>query len=193
MWSAPSLSLLTGPPWPRVVVLIWVPFIGQIELFYHLNCVQKNDWSQIELLVLHSNIWNHLTVCKQIGPGFFNMSTTSYLFTNYIYIYSYPQTDYFVVSEIFSVTRMVRCFKLGSKPGWFYVNLISYPRAIVILSISKIIFYTYLFTYMYWSTQFLRRIIAFQLKWQPANFPLEKEPIYCHPQTDCFVLSPVLI
>ena len=28
--------------------------------------MKTNDWCQIELLVLHSNTWNHLTVCKQM-------------------------------------------------------------------------------------------------------------------------------
>ena len=35
----------------------------------------------------------------------------------YIYIYCHPQTDCFVVSQIFSVARSAKCFKLGSKPG----------------------------------------------------------------------------
>ena len=36
----------------------------------------------------------------------------------YIYIYSHPQTGYFVVSQPFSVARLARFLKLGSKPGW---------------------------------------------------------------------------
>ena len=37
---------------------------------------------------------------------------------NYIYIYTYchPQTDCFVVSQLFSVARHVGRLKLGSKP-----------------------------------------------------------------------------
>ena len=35
------------------------------------NYVQTNDWYQIELLVLDSNTWNHLTGCKQITSGSF--------------------------------------------------------------------------------------------------------------------------
>ena len=38
----------------------------------------------------------------------------------YIYIYTYihPQTDYFVVSQLFRVTRQARFPKLGSRPDW---------------------------------------------------------------------------
>ena len=36
----------------------------QIELFNHLT-LQKND--DVELLVLDSNTWDHLTVCKQMS------------------------------------------------------------------------------------------------------------------------------
>ena len=43
----------------------------------------------------------------------------------YIYIYN-PQTGCFVVSQLFSGARHVKCFKLGSKPGLLYVSRISY-------------------------------------------------------------------
>ena len=39
----------------------------------------------------------------------------------YIYIYCHPQTDCFVVSQLFSVTRHVERLKLGSKPTQLYV------------------------------------------------------------------------
>ena len=35
----------------------------------------------------------------------------------HIYIYSYPQTDYLVVSQLFSVARHAGYFKLGLKPA----------------------------------------------------------------------------
>ena len=41
----------------------------------------------------------------------------------YIYIYSHPQTDCFVLSELFSVARHVGRLKLGSKPVQLYVRL----------------------------------------------------------------------
>ena len=41
----------------------------------------------------------------------------------YIYIYCHPQTDSFIVSQLFSVARHIGCLKLGSKPAQFYVRL----------------------------------------------------------------------
>ena len=41
----------------------------------------------------------------------------------YIYIYCHPQTDYFVVSQLFSVARHVGWLKLGSKPTQLYIRL----------------------------------------------------------------------
>ena len=49
MWSTISLLLLPGPLCSRVVILVGVPSIGQIELFIHLlywkpfDCVQTNE------------------------------------------------------------------------------------------------------------------------------------------------------
>ena len=80
-------SLLTGPLRSGVVAPDRVLNLCQIELFDSLNSVQKltyynwivnnrtlrpfncvktND-SLIELLVIHSNTWNHLAVCKQMN------------------------------------------------------------------------------------------------------------------------------
>ena len=36
------------------------------EYFKPFECVQTNDWYQIELLGLESNTWNQLTVSKQM-------------------------------------------------------------------------------------------------------------------------------
>ena len=41
----------------------------------------------------------------------------------YIYIYCYPQTDCFVLSELFSVARHVGRLKPGSKPIQLYIRL----------------------------------------------------------------------
>ena len=41
----------------------------------------------------------------------------------YIYIYCHPQTDCFVVLQLFSVARHVGRLKLGSKPTQLYVIL----------------------------------------------------------------------
>ena len=57
MWSTPSLLLLPCPLWPGVVVPFQIPSMDQIELFNRLvyfepfNCVQKNHWYLIELLI----------------------------------------------------------------------------------------------------------------------------------------------
>ena len=68
--NTPPLPLLQGPLWPKVVVHVRVPSIGQIYLFNHLlylkpfSCVQTNDQNWIELLVLDHKTWNFRTVCK---------------------------------------------------------------------------------------------------------------------------------
>ena len=36
LWSTPSLPLLSDPLWPKVVVPVTVPSVGQVELFNHL-------------------------------------------------------------------------------------------------------------------------------------------------------------
>ena len=46
----------------------------------------------------------------------------------YIYIYIYIYTDSFVVSQLLSVGNHARSLKPRSKPGWFYISQISYPR-----------------------------------------------------------------
>ena len=56
-------------------------------------------------------------------------------------------TDCFVVSQLFSVARPARCFKPRSKRGWLYVSRMSYPRFIVILSVSEKSF-TYFFLHI---------------------------------------------
>ena len=43
MWSNPSIPLLSGSFWCRVVVPDRVLSMAQIKLFGHLNCVQTND------------------------------------------------------------------------------------------------------------------------------------------------------
>ena len=48
---------------------------------------------------------------------------TNTLIYIYIYIYCHPQTDCFVVSQLFSVAKYVGRLKLGSKPAQLYVRL----------------------------------------------------------------------
>ena len=45
----------------------------------------------------------------------------------YIYIYSHPQTDCFILSELFSVARHAGRSKAGSKPVQLYVRLCFRP------------------------------------------------------------------
>ena len=52
--------------------------------------------------------------------------------------------DCFLVSQLFSMARSTRCFKLGLKTGYLYASLISYARAII-LSVTGGIFCVYLF------------------------------------------------
>ena len=42
-------------------------------------------------------------------------------------MYCHPQTDSFVVLQLFSVARHVGCLKLGSKPTQLYVRLTIIP------------------------------------------------------------------
>ena len=90
-----------------------------------------------------------------------NLANKIYIYI-YIYIYiCHPQTDCFIVSQLFSVVRHARCIKLGSKPSWLFITQISYPIAIAPQSISEGILSIYLFTYTligYWNAQFIRAL-----------------------------------
>ena len=85
----------------------------------------------------------------------------------YIYIYCHPQTDCFIVSQLFSVARPTRCFKLRSKPWWIYVSRTSCSISIVILRVSEGILYIYLSTYMLLATK-------------RAQFVLRAMPVYIY-------------
>ena len=66
-----------------------------------------------------------------MNSGSFKNNVTSKLFTYkyniyiyiYIYIYSHPQTDCFILSELFSVARPAGRSKPGLKPVQLYVRL----------------------------------------------------------------------
>ena len=64
MQSAPSLPLLPGQLWLRVVELKRVLSRGQIELFWHLNWVQTNDLFWFDLFEIE--LFDDLTACKQM-------------------------------------------------------------------------------------------------------------------------------
>ena len=76
-------------------------------------------------------------------------------------IYILSSTDCFIVSQLFSVARPARCFRLGLKPGWHYVCRISYPKAIVLFSVTEGIF-TYIFIYIY-TYQFMRTALHLRI------------------------------
>ena len=59
--STCSLLLLLSLLWFRVIIHFRVLSIDQIQLCNYLT-VKTNDWCYIELFVLHSNNWDHLTV-----------------------------------------------------------------------------------------------------------------------------------
>ena len=87
----------------------------------------------------------------------------------HIYIYSHPQTDCFVVSQLFNVARQVGRLKLGSKPAQLYVRL-----SIILLSqeanhVSSGIIRHYVVAFFwlhfclteYQSAQFIRRALHY--------------------------------
>ena len=55
----------------------------------------------------------------------------------FIYIYSHSSTDSFFVSQLISVARHARCFKLESKPDWLDASRISYRTLINNPSMSE--------------------------------------------------------
>ena len=83
----------------------------------------------------------------------------------YIYIYSHPFTHSLVVSQHTSTARLVRCFTLGSKLGWFYVSWISYRTAISNSSegISRHMYHISICAKWLLGAQFIRR----WRQWQP--------------------------
>ena len=84
MWSPLSLPLLSGPLGLGVAVL------GQKELFNHLRYLKPFNCVQIELFALDRNIWNHLTVSKQMSFGSFrNYTNKLFVFKSSIYLYLY--------------------------------------------------------------------------------------------------------
>ena len=53
---------------------------------YLNECKQMTD---VKLLLLHRNTWNHLTVSKKMSSGSFKNDIKMYLQIIYIYIYIY--------------------------------------------------------------------------------------------------------
>ena len=121
-----------------------------------------------------------------------------------IHTYCHPQTDGLVESQIICVARCTKCFKLGSKPGWHYVCRISYPSAINNLSVSEefyhicitFLFFTCTLT-CYWLFNSFEEICITRVA-TSNSFPRVlksrwRDHIYCHPKTDCLVVSQLII
>ena len=102
-----------------------------------------------------------------------NRYSSKYMYI-YIYIYCHPQTDCFVLSELFSVARHTRCSKPGSKPIHLYVRLNLRPigqqtdhvwlREILRYlwsNSSSVHLFTFLYPISYQSAQFFRRALHY--------------------------------
>ena len=74
------LLLLPGPLWPRVVVPVRVPSMGQIEVFNH---VQTNE---LYWIITVREKYLKLSVCKQMCSGLLKMYL-QIMFTNHIWMY----------------------------------------------------------------------------------------------------------
>ena len=92
----------------------------------------------------------------------------SYIYI-YIYIYCHPQTDCFVVSQLFSVAKHVGRLSLGSKPAQIYVRLSIIPLSQQANHVSSGIIRHYVVAFVclhfcltgYQSAQFIRRVLYY--------------------------------
>ena len=122
-----------------------------------------------------------------------------------IYIYCHPKTDCFVISQLFSMARDARFSKLGSKPGQLYVRLSIIPLSQQANHVSSGIIRHYVVAFVcllfyltgYQSAQFIRRALYYasgrrKFLCQSAQPPWREDRIYCHPRTDCFVVSQLI-
>ena len=87
----------------------------------------------------------------------------------FIHLYCHPQTDCFVVSELFSVVRHVGLLKLGLKPAQLYVTLSIVPlsQQANLVSLGIIRHYVVAFICLhfcltgYQSAQFIQRALHY--------------------------------
>ena len=125
-------------------------------------------------------------------------------YTNiYIYIYCHPQTDCFVLSELFSVASLVGRLKPGSKPIQLYVRVSLRPlgqqayhvwlRELLryLCSNSSSRLFTFLYPIGYHSAHFFRRALHYgsggrKFLLQSAQPPWESVYIVIHRQTVSF-------
>ena len=114
-----------------------------------------------------SMIWSSVTVSISYDGSHYTTSAT-------IYIYSHPQTDCFVLSELFSVARHAGRSKPGSKPVQLYVRLSFRPvghqadlvdkgnfKVFYLAAAAAAFVYIFLYPIGYQSAQFFRRALHY--------------------------------
>ena len=122
----------------------------------------------------------------------------------YIYIYCHPQTDCFVLSELFGVARHAGRLKPGSIPVHFYARLSFRPFGHQADHFGQGNFKVFILAkqqqpFLHFYTQSATRVLNFFeelcITLAAAEIPSPEcstpmgERIYCHPQTDYFVPS----
>ena len=121
----------------------------------------------------------------------------------YIYIYCHPQTDYFVVSQLISVDKHARRFKLGLKPTQPYIKLCIIPLSWQSTYVSSGIIRHYVVAFAcshfaFWILECSIHMKSFAFQEWPLLFPSQEcstpstEHLYCHPQTDGFIVSQLI-
>ena len=66
-------------------MLSWIIGIA-LQYLEPVNCEQMNEYCWIELLVVDSNIWDHLTMSKEINFNSLKNKTTNKLFPYKSYV-----------------------------------------------------------------------------------------------------------
>ena len=150
--------------------------------------------TQLIIRTLHYASGNRLFL-----PRVLNSQVGSIYIYIYIYIYCHPQTDCFVLSELFSVVRYVGRSKPGSKPTQLYVRLSLRPlgqqayhvwlRELLryLCSNSSCRLFTFLYPIGYQSAQFFRRALHYASGGRKFLHQSAQPPyiyIYCHQLTN---------
>ena len=105
-------------------------FFLQYETLYHTGKTKQLSFIYIYIYIY---ICTHIGVMSVLVYTCWQVETKTgmtyiYIYSCvciyiYIYIYYHPQTNCFVLSELFSVARHVVSLKLGSKPAQLYIRL----------------------------------------------------------------------
>ena len=121
----------------------------------------------------------------------------------WIYIYIVFHTDFFVVSQLISAARHGRYFKLGWKPAQLYVRLSIIPLSQLSTYVTLVIIrhYVVAFACLHFALTDTRVVNSYEelciTRVAVVNsfarvLNPRGERIYCHPQTDCFVVSKLI-